>query len=521
LVSNLLLLRTMAPFRSLPFLCSALLLTLAGTGHALQLGETEAQMMARHGAPAVEDHGRQLAVYYWEGWASQAEFKEGLVHRLSYRRLGYLTEAEIQALLQANGGVARWKETTNRGAKTRQWTRDDGANAQAPAVRPSTIVFQTGRDMTPSETILNDSFLQFAAPENPTVASTPVPASGRVGAEPMVLSNSAPKVEPEVQVKTAAISTDRVPEVFVEENAKPVEATAEEKTISSEAASGERPKPVLPPVPAVAPAEKGGVSGLLMVIVSVALGALVFGAMLLRKKKAVSQPVPARPAPARPVVPSTPAASTTASSVEAAPVASPTPTPAHGDPATTELQAMRWEQFELLVGEIFRRHGYVVELSAALGADGSVDLMLRRDGECIPVQCKYWKTSRITDREVREFYGTMTDTAAPRGIFVTMGSFSRDAREFAEGKAIELLDGAALEQRIEAIRRPEENIFDITSWIGDFTAAARIFDPECPCCRGAMVIRHNRSNGSAYWGCATYPRCAGKRDPRTDLLAAA
>jgi restriction system protein len=254
-----------------------------------------------------------------------------------------------------------------------------------------------------------------------------------------------------------------------------------------------------------------------MIFATVVLGALGFGAMLLRKKKAPSQPVPVRPASARPVAPAPAASATTASSVEATPA----PSPAPGEAATTELQAMRWEQFELLVGEIFRRHGYVVELSSALGADGTVDLMLRRDGECIPVQCKHWKTARVGAPEMREFYGTMTDTAAPRGIFVTMGTFTREAREFAEGKAIELLDGSALHERIAAIRRPEENIFDITSWIGDFTASARIYDPECPICRGAMVIRHNRSNGAAFWGCATYPRCAGKRDPRVDLMAAA
>jgi restriction system protein len=195
--------------------------------------------------------------------------------------------------------------------------------------------------------------------------------------------------------------------------------------------------------------------------------------------------------------------------------------PAASPSSEAALETLRWDQFELLIGEIFRRQGYAVELSAALGADGGVDLMLRRDGECIPVQCKHWKTSRVAAREMREFYGTMTDAAAPRGIFVTTGSFTRDAREFAEGKAIQLLDGAALEKLIAGVRRPEENIFDVTSWIEDFTAAARIFDPECPFCRGAMVIRHNRSNGSAFWGCATYPRCAGKRDPRADLLAAA
>ena len=185
---------------------------------------------------------------------------------------------------------------------------------------------------------------------------------------------------------------------------------------------------------------------------------------------------------------------------------------------THDLDSLRADQIELLLGEIFRRQGYTVELSAALGADGGSDLTLRRDGESIPVQSKDWKTARITEHEVREFYGVMAGTAAPRGILATTGTFSREARDLAVEKSIELIDRAGLAQRIAAVRRPDENFFDVPSWIDDFTACARVFDPECPCCAQAMVIRQNRTDGSASWACATYPRCAGKRETRRDLL---
>jgi hypothetical protein len=507
----------MAPVRSLPFLCGALLLAFAPVSQALQLGENEAQIVARHGAPAVEDHGRKLAVYFWEGWSAQAEFKDGLVNKLTYRRTGYLTDAEIQALLQANGGVTRWKETTNRGGKARQWTRDDGANAQCAAVRPSTILFQGGRALTASEAILHESFLEFAAPANP-VAATPVPSSGRGSGEPVVLSNVAPAAAaaPEVQVKDTPAPSSAA-DIPAEEKGPPAESTAvvsEQTAVPSAPVAVAPSKPVLSSVPAVMPAEKKSGPSALVIIGCALLGILGSVSTMLRKRKSARAQSRAHPAPPRPAV-------STSVRRANAPVAAAAPAPDASESATPELQTMRWDQFELLVGEIFRRHGYNVELSAALGADGGVDLMLRRDGECIPVQCKHWKTSRVAAREMREFYGTMTDAAAPRGIFVTTGTFTRDAREFAEGKAIELLDGPALQQRIDAIRRPEENIFDVTSWIGDFTAAARIFDPECPFCKGAMVIRHHRSTGAAVWGCATYPRCAGKRDPRADLMAAA
>ena len=55
------------------------------------------------------------------------------------------------------------------------------------------------------------------------------------------------------------------------------------------------------------------------------------------------------------------------------------------------LQDMSWQQFELLVGEGFRRRGYAVMEVGGGGADGGVDLVLTKAGEKSFVQCKQWK----------------------------------------------------------------------------------------------------------------------------------
>jgi len=185
------------------------------------------------------------------------------------------------------------------------------------------------------------------------------------------------------------------------------------------------------------------------------------------------------------------------------------------------LDALRNDQFELLVGEIFRREGYAVELSAAAAQDDNIDLTLRRDSETILVQCKHWKVARVTEREVREFHGAMMANGAPRGIFVTAGNFTREAQEFAAGKQIDLMDRTALEESTTAVTRPGENFCGIQEWVGEFTTHARVFDPECPICQGTMVIRHHRANGAASWGCRNHPRCPGRREARLDLLSAA
>jgi restriction system protein len=181
---------------------------------------------------------------------------------------------------------------------------------------------------------------------------------------------------------------------------------------------------------------------------------------------------------------------------------------------------LSWENFELLVGEIFRRKGFEVEISSGLGADGGKDLTLRRNGELRLVQCKFLSAeNKVSVMAMREFYGLIVAENAKGGIFMTTGLYSRDAREFAEGKPIKLLDRAAVEKLIASVERPNEALCNIGTWIDDFVAVARVVDPECPRCRKPMKLRRGPT-GRAFWGCTSFPRCRGKRDARTELVQA-
>ena len=123
-------------------LCLALLCLAAPCARALQLGETREQLLARHGAPGAEDHARNLAAYFWEGWSAQLEFENNVVRKLTYRRNWYLQDTEITSLLESNGGASHWRETSTPDAPARQWGRDDGASATCARTHPLSIVFQ-------------------------------------------------------------------------------------------------------------------------------------------------------------------------------------------------------------------------------------------------------------------------------------------------------------------------------------------------------------------------------------------
>ena len=62
------------------------------------------------------------------------------------------------------------------------------------------------------------------------------------------------------------------------------------------------------------------------------------------------------------------------------------------------------------------------------------------------VQCKQWKTRCVGVKVVREMLGVVVSRRANRGIIVTSGTFTAEARRFADdnSQTLELLDGSGL-----------------------------------------------------------------------------
>lgn len=174
------------------------------------------------------------------------------------------------------------------------------------------------------------------------------------------------------------------------------------------------------------------------------------------------------------------------------------------------VRQLSWRQFESIVGEAFRRHGYMVMENAVDGPDGGIDLVLRKDGAKFYVQCKQWKQAKVGVKPIRELYGVIGAGGAAGGFFVVSGEYTDEARDFARKCAIELIDGPALAEMIAQAREPEP-FMDPTSRKRPERAIA---DPACPACGGAMVRRTARRGahaGRAFWGCTLYPRCRGTR----------
>lgn len=192
------------------------------------------------------------------------------------------------------------------------------------------------------------------------------------------------------------------------------------------------------------------------------------------------------------------------------------------------LRALSWQQFERLVGEAYRRQGYAVEESMTGGSDGGIDLILRKGGQTILVQCKRWKTQSVGAPIIREQFGLLTHHNADKTIVVTSGRFTRAAMAFAQGKPIELVDGPALLTLVQAVQRqptqpasvepaviatlPQPVVSKSDSIISD--SAPPALEVLCPACGGTMVERTAKRGvnaGNPFWGCSSYPTCRGVR----------
>ena len=176
------------------------------------------------------------------------------------------------------------------------------------------------------------------------------------------------------------------------------------------------------------------------------------------------------------------------------------------------IAAMGWQQFEMLVGEAFRRRGYQVEETGLGGADGGIDLILRKNGRTELVQCKQWRTRQVKVPVVREMWGLVAHHRADGVKIVCVGEFTRDASEFADGKNIELLNGKRL---LELVQDVQTTISEpaIRALLTKPAPSAQTVNGQviCPACDADMVLRENRSTGAGFWGCTNYPRCKGSR----------
>ena len=104
--------------------------------------------------------------------------------------------------------------------------------------------------------------------------------------------------------------------------------------------------------------------------------------------------------------------------------------------------SLTWSQVQNLLRSTFQRRGYTVE--AVANNQAPVDMVLQKGGEKVFLECRHWQVWEVPDKAVHELAGYASGAGAHHAVMVTSGHFSADARNYAEQRGVELVDGSHL-----------------------------------------------------------------------------
>jgi restriction system protein len=123
------------------------------------------------------------------------------------------------------------------------------------------------------------------------------------------------------------------------------------------------------------------------------------------------------------------------------------------------LRALDSKRFESLCSEYYEITGFQCETIRS-GADGTVELKLYKTEPAKPlaiVQCKTGLVYSVGVKDLRELLSAISREKAGRGVFITTGSFNRDALNFAGDHQLQLLDGEGFVRKIQSLSQEDQD----------------------------------------------------------------
>ncbi len=184
------------------------------------------------------------------------------------------------------------------------------------------------------------------------------------------------------------------------------------------------------------------------------------------------------------------------------------------DVSLRDVGQLTWEEFELLLKQIFLKIGYEVTHTGSDTSDGGIDLILTKGNQRTIVQCKHWQTRQVPVSVVREQLGLKLNHRAHHCMIVTSGKFTPDGIAFASQNGIILIDGEALSSLIS---NPTDSTLATVIAKADAKTPPTIDRtsafPKCPDCGARMakkIAGKGKFEGQPFWACTQYPRCRGK-----------
>lgn len=118
--------------------------------------------------------------------------------------------------------------------------------------------------------------------------------------------------------------------------------------------------------------------------------------------------------------------------------------------ALSIIRAMPWSTFSGAIEDAFRRDGHDV----ARHAGPTADFELTKNGRVTLVNCKRWKAVRTGVEPLRALIEARDAGDADDCIYVAIGELTDNARKFAAGSGVRIIQGAELAALMPRVSRP-------------------------------------------------------------------
>lgn len=117
-----------------------------------------------------------------------------------------------------------------------------------------------------------------------------------------------------------------------------------------------------------------------------------------------------------------------------------------------KLKAMKPNEFETYIGDLFSIMGYESKVTPLTG-DGGKDILLRKGDDLTIVECKRYNATKVTRPDIQKFHSAIMDMNAKEGLYVTTGYFTVPAIKYVLDKPITLIDLPRLLDLIEDVNK--------------------------------------------------------------------
>jgi restriction system protein len=218
-------------------------------------------------------------------------------------------------------------------------------------------------------------------------------------------------------------------------------------------------------------------------------------------------------------------------------------------PSLDELRRLTPQQFENEIANLFRRLGYDVKQTPYTNDQGRDAIMVKGHDKYL-LECKRYGQDNASGRpDIQKFHSAIISDRAKSGFFVTSGSFSKAAVDFAPGAFIELVDGNRLvrmfaestlsttpddsyesvclqcgEKVRHSLRAPRDatcpNGHSVQPTLNLDQILGRKTDAMPTCAKCGSVMRIVQGRHAKFWGCSRYPACRYTKPFRRQAMSA-